>query len=144
LSVDYGKAVSRFSEEVIPVATHPLAGQLAPADELIDVIALQNAYYERRPDLEDPRQRVVFGTSGHRGTSLDNSFTSRPNSPVTRAHLKDPLAGTRVQAGVSVPLSRNSAHKSEVLRESFATQNPRRIGGYGRIAELLTLAIHGS
>ena len=57
------------------MATHTLAGKPAPEDLLIDVGGLQRAYYERQPDLDDPRQRVAFGTSGHRGTSGDGTFT---------------------------------------------------------------------
>jgi phosphoglucomutase len=57
------------------VAIHTLAGQPAPVGLLIDVSELQKAYHERRPNPGDPRQRVAFGTSGHRGTPLDNTFT---------------------------------------------------------------------
>src|SRR3954451_14868500 len=56
--------------------THPLAGKPAPAAVLIDVDRLQREFLERIPDLSDPRQRVSFGTSGHRGTSLDGSLTA--------------------------------------------------------------------
>ena len=57
------------------MAIHTLAGQPAPVGLLIDVSELQKAYHERRPNPGDPRQRVAFGTSGHRGTPLDNTFT---------------------------------------------------------------------
>jgi len=67
------------------MAIHPLAGQLAPASVLIDVPALEQAYHTNRPDPGDPRQRVVFGTSGHRGTPLDNSFTEAHILAITRA-----------------------------------------------------------
>ena len=40
---------------------HPLAGKPAPRELLIDVAKLEAAYYERRPDLADPSQRVAFG-----------------------------------------------------------------------------------
>ncbi len=52
----------------------PLAGQPAEASALVDVPRLVAAYYAGQPDPAVPRQRVVFGTSGHRGTSLNNSF----------------------------------------------------------------------
>ena len=55
--------------------THPLAGRPAPADLLIDVAALERDYYAKRPDLADPYQLVSFGTSGHRGTSANGTFT---------------------------------------------------------------------
>jgi phosphoglucomutase len=67
------------------MAIHPLAGQLAPASSLIDVPALEAAYYTNRPDPADPRQRVAFGTSGHRGTALDNTFTEAHILAITRA-----------------------------------------------------------
>ncbi|MFA7003420.1 MAG: phosphoglucomutase (alpha-D-glucose-1,6-bisphosphate-dependent) [Verrucomicrobiia bacterium] len=54
---------------------HPLAGTTAPAEMLIDVAALERAYHDRTPDLADPNQLVSFGTSGHRGTSLEGTFT---------------------------------------------------------------------
>ena len=67
------------------MAIHPLAGQLAPASVLIDVPALEQAYYANRPDPADPRERVAFGTSGHRGTALDKSFTEAHILAITRA-----------------------------------------------------------
>jgi phosphoglucomutase len=52
----------------------PLAGKPAPSEILVDVAHLIDAYYDRHPDLDDPAQRVSFGTSGHRGSSLKNAF----------------------------------------------------------------------
>jgi phosphoglucomutase len=57
------------------MALSPLAGKPAPRELLIDPAKLERDYYERRPDLADPRQLVSFGTSGHRGTSGDGTFT---------------------------------------------------------------------
>ncbi|HVB33615.1 MAG TPA: phosphoglucomutase (alpha-D-glucose-1,6-bisphosphate-dependent) [Patescibacteria group bacterium] len=54
---------------------HPLAGKPAPADLLIDPAKLCKLYYDRQPDPGDPGQRVVFGTSGHRGTPGEGTFT---------------------------------------------------------------------
>ena len=48
----------------------PRAGQLASPSDLVDVAHLVTAYYTRTPDHSDPDQRVAFGTSGHRGSSL--------------------------------------------------------------------------
>jgi phosphoglucomutase len=67
------------------MAIHPLAGQLAPASVLIDVPALERAYFTNRPDPADSRQRVAFGTSGHRGTALDSTFTEAHIMAITRA-----------------------------------------------------------
>src|SRR5438876_7381193 len=65
--------------------THPLAGHAAPAELLIDVGELEHAYYERQPDLGDPAQLVSFGTSGHRGTSLNGTFTEAHILAITQA-----------------------------------------------------------
>jgi phosphoglucomutase len=64
---------------------HPLAGKPAPPDMLIDVDRLQRDYYERQPDCSDPNQRVLFGTSGHRGTSADTTFTEAHILAITQA-----------------------------------------------------------
>ena len=50
------------------------AGKRLPATELADVPVLVTAYYTGRPDPDEPTQRVAFGTSGHRGSSLKTSF----------------------------------------------------------------------
>lgn len=54
---------------------HELAGKPAPQGLLIDLARLERDYFERKPDPTDPHQLVSFGTSGHRGTSLDGTFT---------------------------------------------------------------------
>jgi phosphoglucomutase len=64
---------------------HPLAGKPAPAETLIDVKKLIAAYYERRPDLGKPQQRVSFGTSGHRGSSLDAAFNEAHILAITQS-----------------------------------------------------------
>ncbi|QIQ06276.1 phosphoglucomutase (alpha-D-glucose-1,6-bisphosphate-dependent) [Streptomyces liangshanensis] len=53
---------------------HERAGQPARPEDLTDVARLVTAYYALRPDLDEPGQRVAFGTSGHRGSSLDTAF----------------------------------------------------------------------
>ncbi len=63
----------------------PLAGQPAPADLLLDPAALERAYYDRRPEMGAAGQRVSFGTSGHRGTPLDGSFTEAHILAITQA-----------------------------------------------------------
>jgi phosphoglucomutase len=63
----------------------PLAGQPAPASILVDLARLEQAYYERRPDIHDPAQRVSFGTSGHRGSPLNSSFTETHIAAITQA-----------------------------------------------------------
>jgi phosphoglucomutase len=59
---------------MIPMTIHPLAAKPPPKDLLIDVGNLRRQYYARKPDFTDRAQRVGFGTSGHRGTSLRGSF----------------------------------------------------------------------
>ena len=53
----------------------PLAGKPAPRSMLVDLARLEREYYERRPDIGNPDQLVSFGTSGHRGSSLRDTFT---------------------------------------------------------------------
>src|SRR5262252_7205731 len=63
----------------------PLAGKPAPREMLIDVEALQKAYFDRTPDVSDRRQLVAFGTSGHRGTSRNGSFNEAHILAITQA-----------------------------------------------------------
>src|SRR5436305_2149680 len=67
------------------MAIHPLAGKPAPAELLIDVATLIREYHARRPDPSDPQQLVSFGTSGHRGTSEDGTFTEAHILAITQA-----------------------------------------------------------
>ncbi len=64
---------------------HDRAGQLAATEDLIDVAHLVSAYYTEKPDVEDVGQRVAFGTSGHRGTSLNRSFNEAHIAATTQA-----------------------------------------------------------
>src|SRR5512136_3034260 len=56
------------------MALHALAGKPAPRSALVNIPRLVSAYYTLKPDPSDPGQRVAFGTSGHRGSSLRGSF----------------------------------------------------------------------
>jgi phosphoglucomutase len=67
------------------MALSPLAGKPAPKDMLIDVANLERQYHERQPDPDDPNQRVIFGTSGHRGTSLNGTLTEAHILAITQA-----------------------------------------------------------
>ena len=64
---------------------NPRAGQLAVASDLVDVPKLITSYYEDRPDPHIPEQRVVFGTSGHRGSSFDRAFNEWHILAITQA-----------------------------------------------------------
>src|SRR5215475_14352433 len=63
----------------------PLAGKPAPKELLVDLARLERDYYERQPDLNDPNQLVSFGTSGHRGSSLNSTFTEAHILAITQA-----------------------------------------------------------
>jgi len=63
----------------------PRAGQPATEEDLIDTDAVIGAYYDIKPDPKNPAQRVVFGTSGHRGSSLDGAFTQWHIAAITQA-----------------------------------------------------------
>ena len=67
------------------VTISPLAGLPAPKEMLVDVARLERDYFERRPDLADPSQMVTFGTSGHRGSPFQGSFTESHILAITQA-----------------------------------------------------------
>ena len=77
----------------------PLAGKPAPLSMLVNVARLVTAYYAERPDPAEPSQRVAFGTSGHRGSSLRSSFNEAHILATTQA-----ICDYRKQAGTSGPL----------------------------------------
>jgi phosphoglucomutase len=64
---------------------HPLAGRPAPSELLIDVSRVERDYYHCAPDVGDPGQLVSFGTSGHRGSPLDATFTEVHILAITQA-----------------------------------------------------------
>jgi len=63
----------------------PLAGKLAPSGILVNVPRLLTAYYTDVPDPSVPEQRVAFGTSGHRGSSLKLAFNEWHILAITQA-----------------------------------------------------------
>ncbi|HET9836524.1 MAG TPA: phosphoglucomutase (alpha-D-glucose-1,6-bisphosphate-dependent) [Rhodanobacteraceae bacterium] len=75
----------------------PLAGKPAPKSLLVDIGKLLDAYADRRPDPSVPSQRVAFGTSGHRGSSLESSFNEWHILAITQAicdfRAKEKVAG---------------------------------------------------
>jgi phosphoglucomutase len=75
------------------------AGQPALPSDLVDVPHLVTAYYTRWPDLDDPGQRVAFGTSGHRGSSLDGAFNEAHIVATTQA-----ICDYRAAQGIAGPL----------------------------------------
>jgi phosphoglucomutase len=81
------------------MSTHPLAGKPAPKALLIDVSRLEAAFYDAKPDPTDPNQLVSFGTSGHRGTSLNATFTETHILAITQA-----ICEYRRNRGITGPL----------------------------------------
>jgi phosphoglucomutase len=86
-------------DEEHSMAIHPLAGKPAPRELLISVPRLVTAYFTDVPDPGVPEQRVAFGTSGHRGSSLKRSFNEAHILAITQA-----IADSRGHRGVTGPL----------------------------------------
>src|SRR5216683_2297521 len=63
----------------------PFAGQPAPKEMLVDLARLEREYFERRPEVSDPNQMVRFGTSGHRGSPFNGTFTEAHILAITQA-----------------------------------------------------------
>ncbi|MGB2951432.1 MAG: phosphoglucomutase (alpha-D-glucose-1,6-bisphosphate-dependent) [Rhodococcus sp. (in: high G+C Gram-positive bacteria)] len=78
---------------------HERAGTVALPEDLVDVAQLITAYYTRTPDVSDPNQRVAFGTSGHRGSSLDTAFNEGHILATTQA-----IVEYRASQGITGPL----------------------------------------
>jgi len=78
---------------------HHLAGTPAPPSILVDLAELEQAYYAVKPDASDPVQQVAFGTSGHRGCSIDGSFNEAHILAITQA-----ICDYRKEQGYSGPL----------------------------------------
>ena len=78
---------------------HERAGQLAQESDLINVDEVLAAYYDKTPDPSNPDQMVVFGTSGHRGSSLDTAFNEAHIAATTQA-----IVEYRAAQGTTGPL----------------------------------------
>src|SRR3984885_16230628 len=81
------------------MAINPGAGQPAQASNLVNVPKLVTAFFADRPDPKIPEQRVVFGTSGHRGSSLHRAFNEWHILAVTQA-----ICAYRKEKGIDGPL----------------------------------------
>src|ERR1051325_5170434 len=106
------------------MAIHPLAGKSAPADVLIDVSKLEKAYYENRPDPDNPQQLVSFGTSGHRGSPLDHTLTEAHILAISQA-----ICEYRAGKNISGPL--------------FMGKDTHAVSGPAQKSALEVLAAHG-
>jgi phosphoglucomutase len=98
------------------MATSPLAGKPAPKELLVDLDRLEREYYGRQPDMGDAAQRVAFGTSGHRGSSLRGSFNEAHILAIAQAicdyrashRIDGPLYMGRDTHGLSAPAQRSA------------------------------------
>ncbi len=81
------------------MSIHELAGKPAPNELLANIPRLVSAYYTHQPDVSEPGQKVAFGTSGHRGTSLKNSFNENHILAISRA-----ICEHRASKGIDGPL----------------------------------------
>jgi phosphoglucomutase len=102
----------------------PLAGKPAPENILIDVPRLQHEYFANHPDPHDPRQLVSFGTSGHRGTPSDSTFTESHILAITQA-----ICEYRRAQGTDGPL--------------FMGKDTHAVSGVAQQTALEVLAAHG-
>jgi len=83
----------------VEFVAHPLAGQSPDPASLADIPKLVTAYYTGRPDPSVPSQKVAFGTSGHRGSSLDHAFNEWHILAITQA-----VCEYRAEQGIDGPL----------------------------------------
>ena len=98
------------------MAISHLAGKPAPKELLLDLARLETGYHERQPDLGDPNQLVSFGTSGHRGTSLNGTFTETHILAITQAicdyrrsqNISGPLQMGKDTHALSAPAQRTA------------------------------------
>jgi phosphoglucomutase len=134
---------------------HELAGKPAPRSILANIPRLVTAYYTQRPDVSDPTQRVSFGTSGHRGSSLKNSFNEHHILAITQAivehrafnHITGPLfmgmdthalsepalvsaLEVLAAAGVTIMIQKGLGYTpTPVISHAILTYNAQRKGG---------------
>jgi phosphoglucomutase len=100
------------------MAIHPDAGNPVAEDKLTDVAELISLYYETQPDAGNPDQKVAFGTSGHRGSSLNNSFTEDHIMAIAQA-----ICEYRAEQGITGPLFMGKdTHALSIPAEKTALQ----------------------
>ena len=81
------------------MSIHPLAGKTASKEQLINIPQLITNYFKQEPDLSKREQRVSFGTSGHRGSSINNSFNEQHILATTQA-----ICNYREKQGITGPV----------------------------------------
>jgi len=99
MMADTGEHRRETGEQNRSMAANPRAGQPAQPEDLIDIAHVVTAYYTVEPNPDDPEQQVVFGTSGHRGSSLDGAFNEAHILATTQA-----IAEYRAAQGTTGPL----------------------------------------
>jgi phosphoglucomutase len=100
------------------MATHPDAGKPVKKQQLADIAELVSCYYLSRPDVKNPDEKVTFGTSGHRGSSLKTSFNEDHILAISQA-----ICEYRAQQGIEGPLFMGKdTHALSVPAEKTALQ----------------------
>ena len=113
---------------------HERAGQLARDEDLIDIAELVTAYYTRDIDPDNVDQQVVFGTSGHRGSSLDNAFNEAHILATTQA-IVDYRRGEGITGPVYIgrdPHALSEPAMVSALEVLIANEVPVRVDAAGR------------
>jgi phosphoglucomutase len=98
-ALEKSQVATQLSGSLTETRISPLAGKPAPREMLVDLARLEKEYFDRKPDLEDANQFVVFGTSGHRGTSINGTFTEAHVLAITQA-----ICDYRKAQGITGPL----------------------------------------
>ncbi len=133
------------------MAIHPLAGKPAPADILIDLDRLEKAYYERKPDPENPQQLVSFGTSGHRGSPLDSTLNEAHILAITQAiceyraskNITGPLFMGKDTHAVSGPAQKSGARSAGRQRRGNDHSARRRFHAHAVISRAILVHNRG-
>ena len=137
------------------MAVHEFAGKPAPPELLVNIPRLVTAYYSQQPDPTNRKEQVSFGTSGHRGSSLDNSFNDHHIAAICQAlceyrsarkiggplyigmdthALSEPALTTAVEVfaanGVDIVLQQGGGYTpTPVISHSILAHNRRATGG---------------
>ena len=117
------------------MAIHPDAGKPVKKDQLTDVAELISRYYEIKPDVTNPDEKVAFGTSGHRGSSLKNSFNENHIMAITQAiceyreenNITGPLFMGKDTHALSIPAEKTAL---QVFAANGVTVMIDKDGGY--------------
>ena len=125
---------------------HPLAGQPAPPELLVNVTKLVAAYYAERPDPSVSAQRVAFGTSGHRGSSLDAGFNEAHVLAITQAiclYERMDFAATPEQKAALAGLSPSDIRLTALAGDPIQTVLTTTPGGHRPIGGIKVVTERG-